>query len=174
MDRLPRKFAACAIGLLLVAPGCKMTRPEVPPGRPFANDGRQRKAIEFSSEGHPPNGSATAVIQPNSTPGGPNLAAGIDAGVGRPDPSAFGAPRGSFGPPGTAGLGRPPGLGDARTEDPSATPAAMPPPAGYPPTMPDLSAPPAREAAQAPNQVIQAPMETPGRMGSGDQMPSPN
>ena len=69
MDRLSRKLAASALGLLLVAPGCRMTRPEVPPGRPYANDGRQRKAIEFSSEGHPVNGAATANVHARHEPG---------------------------------------------------------------------------------------------------------
>ncbi len=187
MDRLPRKFVACGLGLglLLVAPGCKLTRPEVPPGRPYANDGRQRKAIEFSSEGHPVNGAATTNLQPNNNVGGSNLATGIGAGVGRPDPSAYGAPAGSFGPPGTSGLGQPPSLDEPRAADPSAMPAAMDPPAASrtsapaagaaaAPTMPDLNIPPPREAAPAPNQVIQAPMDMPGSMGRPDQMPSPN
>ncbi len=173
MDRLHRKFAGCAFGLLLVSPGCKMTRPEVPPSRPYANDGRQRKAIEFSTEGHPVNGAATANFQPYNNAGGSNLAAGIGAGAARPDASAFGAPGGAYGPPGTAGLGRPPGLDEPRTDDSSATPAATEPPSGMPPTMPDLNVPPTREASPAPNPVIQPPAGGRGRMGTGDQMPSP-
>ncbi len=178
MDRLPRPFAACGLGLLLVATGCRMTRTEVPPGRPYANDGRQRKAIEFSSGGHPLNGAAITNLQPNNT-GGSTLGQGIPAGVSRPDASSYGAPPGNYGAPGSAGLGQPPSLNDPRTADPAARPPAaqqptpMEPPPGAPP-MPDLNLAPPRGADPAPNQVIQSPQDTPGSMGRPDQMPSPN
>jgi hypothetical protein len=182
MDRFPRILAAGGLGLVMTAAGCRSTRPEVPPSRPFANDGRQRKAIEFSSEGHPVRADAAAGSMPNTGTGVTNLANGIGTGATRPDPAAFGAPAGAYGGPGTAGLGQPPSLNQA-PGDPSAMPAAMPPPsvtsptrtppAGLPPA-PDLEVAPPRLSTPAPNQVIQEPTTTPGAMGRPDQLPSPN
>ena len=184
MDRFPRILAAGGLGLLMTAAGCRSTRPEVPPSRPFANDGRQRKAIEFSSEGHPVRADAAAGYSPSTGTGVTNLANGIATGATRPDPAAFGAPAGAYGGPGTAGLGQPPSLNPAPS-DPSAMPAAMPPPsvtspasptrtppAGLPPA-PDLDIAPPSLSTPAPNQVIEAPA-TPGAMGRPDQLPSPN
>ena len=177
MDRLSRPFVAFGLGMLLAAAGCKATHSEVPPGRPFAKDGQQRKAIEFSSDGHPTNGVAAANFSPNNL-GGSNLGAGIGAKGSRPDAVAFGAPPGAFGPPGTAGMSQPPNLNDPATSRASLAPPSMPlldsPPAGAPPG-PDLNvSQPRATRPDAPNQVIQAPMETPGAMGAPDQMPSPN
>jgi hypothetical protein len=192
MDRLPRPFVACGLGLLLAVAGCKATRPEVPPGRPFAKDGQQRKAIEFSSDGHPASASASNNFMPNNL-GGSNLASGIGAGGTRPDGTSFGAPPGAYGPPGTAGMAQPPGLNDPSTIPASGSPAEIPssglpkmdpPPVMSPPSAvappaaslpgPDLSVSPPREARPVPNQVIQGPMNTPGAMGTPDQTPSPN
>jgi hypothetical protein len=184
MDRFPRTLAACGLGVLMAAAGCRSTRPEVPPGRPFANDGRQRKAIEFSSEGHPVRADAAVGYPPTGGAGGvTSLANGIGTGASRPDPAAFGAPPGAYGGPGTSGLGQPPSLTPA-TSDPAAMPAAMPPPpstspttnsppAGLPPA-PMLEVAPPSLSTPAPNQVIQGPPDTPGKMGRPDQMPSPN
>ncbi len=192
MDRLPRQFvAACALGLLAAGTGCRSTRPEVPPGRPFASDGRQRKAIEFSSDGHPMSAAATANLMPNNADGGSRLAKGIDAGT-RPDGSNFSGVPGGYGPPGTSGragdpgLGAPPKIDPQPMDDPGAMPASMSPapkPSAPPsdmPTMPDLTPDPAPAPAPAasrgettsPSQTIQA-APTPGRMGGLDQMPSP-
>ena len=188
MDRLPRSFVACSLGLglglLLAATGCKATRPEVPPGRPFAKDGQQRKAIEFSSDGHPVSAAASSNFMPNNL-GGSNLASGIGSGSSRPDGAAFGAPPGAYGPPGTAGM---PGSTDPATVRASETlpqmdappsvampPVVQSPPAGSPPTTPDLNvSQPPREARPTPNPVIPGPLDAPGSMGTPDQMPSPN
>lgn len=182
MDRFPRMLAAGGLGLLVTAAGCRSTRPEVPPGRPFANDGRQRKAIEFSSEGHPVRADAAAGYSGDTGKGVTNLANGIGTGASRPDPAAFGAPPGAYGGPGTAGLGLPPSLNPSPS-DPAAMPAALPAPttaapsaaapAGLPPA-PDLEMAPPSLSRPAPNQVIQEPMTTPGTMGRSDQLPSPN
>ncbi len=101
MDRLPRPFVACGLGLLLATAGCRSTRTEVPPGRPYAKDGQQRKAIEFSSDGHPISAAASTNFMPNGL-GGSNLASGIGSSSVRPDGAAFGAPPGAMvrrGPP---------------------------------------------------------------------------
>jgi hypothetical protein len=188
MDRLTRPFVACGLGLLLAAPGCKATRPEVPPGRPFAKDGQQRKAIEFSSDGHPTSAAASSNFMPNNL-GGSNLASGINAGA-RPDGAAFSGLPGAYGAPGTAGMAQPPGLNDPSATRASGMPAEMPssglpkmdpPPVVAPPAAPpaasspgpDLGVSPPQEARPVPNQVIQGPMNTPGTMGTPDQMPSP-
>ena len=182
MDRLSRPFVACGFGLLLASIGCRATRNEVPPGRPFSKDGQQRRAIEFSSEGHPVNAAAAAPTMPGSNMGGSNLASGIGASSARPDATNFGAPPGSYGPPGTAGLGQPPSLTDPAASRASAMPEAMPPvglpplgspPVGAPPG-PDLQVPPPSASRPAPSQVLQPPMDSPGTMGSPDQLPSPN
>ena len=188
MDRLPRPFVACGLGLLLAATGCKATRPEVPPGRPFANDGQQRKAIEFSSDGHPTSAAASNNFMPNNL-GGSNLASGIGSGGTRPDGAAFSGIPGAYGAPGTAGMAQPPGLNDPAATRASGSPAEIPssglpkmdpPPVVAPPTPPaapspgpDLGVSPSREARPVPNQVIQGPMTAPGTMGTPDQMPSP-
>jgi hypothetical protein len=180
MDRLPRPFVACGVGLLLAAAGCRATRPEVPPGRPYAQDGQQRKAIEFSSDGHPVSGAATANFMPSNL-GGSGLASGIGASDGRPDGAALGGPPGAYGPPGTAGTGQP-GTGDAATTRASGgslgtAPPGLPPleapPAGSLPA-PDPSFPPPKEAQPMPSQTVLPPLDTPGKMGTPDQSPSPN
>lgn len=202
MDRLPRQWiAACALGLIAIGPGCRSTRPEVPPGRRFDSDGRQKKAIEFSSDGHPMSAAATTNIMPDTARGGSKLAQGIDAG-GRPDGMAYSGVPAGYGPPGSAGraddpgLGRPPRLDGPAVDDPAAMPASMQAPlapASVPPTMPppsDLapmpdpvpspapgpsaatSASPASDNTPAPNPIIQT-GPTAGRMGSSDQMPGP-
>ena len=184
MDRLPRWFVACGLGLLLAAAGCKSTHPEVPPGRPFAKDGQQRQAISFSSEGHPSSAAASTNFMPNNL-GGSNLASGIGSGGSRPDAAAFGAPMGSYGPPGTAGAAadQPPNLNDPATTRASSPPAMMPPPGLPPLDSPPAGAPPAPDLnvrptptprPQPPNQVIPVPMDKPGAMGTPDQVPSPN
>ncbi len=160
MDRLNRSFVACGLGLMLAATGCRTTKPEVPPGRPFAKDGQQRKAIEFSSDGHPLNGAATANFMPNNL-GGSNMASGIGAGGSRPDASAFGAPPGAYGPPGTAGMGQP-GTIDPATSRASDAPAEMPP-----------ASLPAPEPAPASSSPTPLPLDKPGSMGAPDQAPSP-
>ena len=137
MDRLPRFLALCGFVVLVAAPGCRSTRPEVPPGRPFSKDGQQRKAIEFSSDGHPTSAAASNSLMTGGVDNS-GIASGIGSRASRPDGASFGAPRGAYGAPGTSGLAQPRGQ-----EDPATSPAAMPP-VGMPPldTMPDLSSPP--------------------------------
>ena len=183
MDRLPRPFVAFGLCLFLAAAGCKSTRPEVPPGRPFAKDGQQRQAISFSSEGHPASAAASTNIMPNNL-GGSNLASGIGAGAGRPNATNFGAPPGVYGPPGTSGANQPPNLNDPATTRASNAPSQMPPrQAGLPlarPTSrrlasaaPNVSPSPSPSPREVPNQVILPPMDKPGAMGTPEQMPSP-
>jgi hypothetical protein len=162
MDRLPRLLAACGLGLLLTSSGCRSTRNnEVPPGRPYSSDGRQRKPIEFSSEGHPINGATTAVFQPDVTP---NMkpGSGVGAGGRNAGSTPFGAiPGPAYGGPGTAGLGEPP--------TPSAPAPAELTPASDSPASPELSVePPSMSQTVAPS------LDTPGTMGRPGDLPSPN
>ena len=196
MDRLPCSIAAIGLGLLLVAPGCRSTRPEVPPSRPYSDDGRQRAPIAFSSEGHPMNGAATARLTPD-TAGNTKLADGVGAGTGRPDVGGLlGGAEGSFGPPGTSGRGESAGkvatgLPDARVPDDEAVlPAGAPrlprqsidpypsPVQATPATDPAAAPPPAAEmpaeVAAPPGQAVVPELEGAGRMGSGNDLPSPN
>ena len=170
MDRLSRTLAACGLGLglLTAASGCRATRTEVPPGRPVDASGRQRKAIDFSTEGHPVSGEATTNLMPNNM-GGSNLAQGIGSNAKAMNPAAFGAPTASFGRPGTSGLGnaQPPSV----TEAPTA-PADLPPPIAAPPVDPGLNPSRTPEPGSAPNPIVIPPMET-GTMGQPGQMPPP-
>jgi len=181
MDRLTRPIVACGLGLLLVSSGCRATRTEVPPGRPFAKDGKQQKAIEFSSEGHPTSAAAGPMAMPNNL-GGSNMAAGISSSVARPEGASFGAPPGAYGAPGTAGTSdaaTTPASGGRLGTPPDALPSAEAPPAT---SLPAPSALPGPEPARLPepsvlpmpSQTVLPPLETPGAMGTPNQAPSPN
>ena len=191
MDRLSRPIAAIGLGLglFLIAPGCRMTRPEVPPGRPYSDDGRQRAPIAFSSEGHPVNGAATAHLTPDS-PGNTKLADG--AGTGRPDVGGLlGGSDGAFGPPGTSGRsgsggGVAAGLpADRAPDDEAVLPAGAPslprqsiaprpaPAQVLPVPDPAAALPPAIEGAGPADQIVLPAIEA-GQMGRGNDLPSPN
>ncbi len=186
MDRLTRSLAFCGIGFLLTASGCKMTRPEVPPGRPYSNDGRQRPAIGFSSDGHPVDGAATTNMMPDS-PGG-KLAQGIGTGATRPDVSPLlGGAGGSFGPPGTGGrstdrASTAPGddsllpAGSSPSPRPSIEPSPASPSSSST-TLPSTTLPPDAEPrpelAQPPSQTVQPSTDASGRMGQANDFPSP-
>jgi hypothetical protein len=169
MDRFVRPSFALGFGLFLAATGCRSTQPEVPPGRPFAADGKQRDAIQFSSQGHPPLAQGSAPYMPNNL-GGSDLAAGMATPGMKPDGSSYGGPPGQYGAPGTAGSApSTANLSDPSTVRTTAAPASIPltgtPPPGTPPinlpplgdlpstsaglppaTSPDLNVTPAREA----------------------------
>ena len=174
MDRPHRPLAAVVLALTTLAPGCRSTRPEVPPARPYTSDGRQRKPIDFSSESHPLSGAATAVMQPNMTPG--NRMGSPSMGRSRDESATpFGAmPGPSYGGPGTSGLGEPPsplpapGPLSAPTEEPTAAPAAASP---APPTL-DLPAP--TLDLPAPSVTVGGETSRAGVMGRATDLPSPN
>ncbi|WP_435021579.1 hypothetical protein TA3x_002451 [Tundrisphaera sp. TA3] len=157
MDRHRKILAVTVLGLLAPAAGCRSMKPEVPPARPYANDGRQRKPIDFSSEGHPVNGAATAVFQPSITP---NMKPGQPVGTGRDGGSTpFGAmPGPAYGGPGTSGLGEPP----------SPMPAAEMPGIMAPPSGPDLSVEPPSVGQMAPPSL-----DAPAAMGRPSDLPAP-
>ncbi len=183
MDRLTRSLAFGGFGLLLTASGCKMTRPEVPPGRPYAKDGRQRPAIDFSSAGHPVDGAAVTNLMPDS-PGANKLGQGIGSGGNRPNVAPIlGGAGGAFGPPGTSGRSDPSRADNmVLPTDSSSMPApsgepkpdpASPAPAPAPTTLPP-DAEPRPEIAPPSSQAVVPAMDSPGRMGQANDFPSPN
>jgi hypothetical protein len=109
MDRLKLTLAGCGLSLVLAAPGCRSTRSEVPPHRPYSSDGKQMPpTIGFSSDPHPLTGGAAMNPGASGMPGSPQF--------GTPPPSVAGAGAptiGSYGAPGTSGgasgLTAPPG-----------------------------------------------------------------
>ncbi|WP_422930174.1 hypothetical protein [Singulisphaera sp. PoT] len=109
--------------LLSMGTGCRSTRSEVPPGRPYSGDGRQAPPIGFSSDPRPL----------------PNNAAGLTPGVipntsgkfGTPTPGdsgRYGIPTdGAYGPPGTSPLGAAPsGPGQVASPNLANPPSARP------------------------------------------------
>lgn len=126
------------LGLFAIsmAAGCKSTRPEVPPGRPYTPDGRQKPAVGFSTEPRP------LTTDPTATPTGIGRGAGLanrseGSPLGLPpgmQGNNFGTPPGgNFGPPGTAGLSQPPSLSDPAAAQTSAPAPAVAPPGLMPP-----------------------------------------
>jgi hypothetical protein len=185
MDRFARPFLVCGLGLFLASSGCRSTKPEVPPGRPFAKDGQQRQAIQFSSEAHPPTAQGSAPYMPANL-GGSNIAAGIGTPGGRPDGMSYGGPEAAYGPPGSAGAQpSPTSLGDPSTIRASTNPSASipltgTPPPGAPPlnlpplgspsggsapsTLPDLNVTPPREAPPVGSQANPDSNDKPGAL----------
>jgi hypothetical protein len=117
MDRLNRTMAGCSLMLLLAAAGgCRSTRSEVPPGRPYTSDGRQVPPVGFSAEPHPMTGPGNA-----GGPGAPQF--------GTPSPASsatMGAPTSNqYGPPGTSTGGGP--IPGAAFSSPGMEASSMPP-----------------------------------------------
>lgn len=115
MDRPCAPWSRLLVGgvlaLSLVAfLGCRSTKSEVPPGRPYARTGAQPPSVGFSSEPHP----AIANETPNSYNIGPGASADDRLAGVKPKPPVYGTPTAgekisrpttnSYGPPGTSGL----------------------------------------------------------------------
>ncbi len=123
MDRLDRAFPA--LGALLLAgailpleAGCRSTRSEVPPGKPYQTTGGMPPTVGFSSEPHPSPSKGPGALYGNKGPGGlvadgsGSPSSGNDLVLGTPTPGdkRYGAPTDNlFGAPGTSGLGGGPG-----------------------------------------------------------------
>lgn len=113
MDR-PCFFASCRLmgaallTTVVLSSGCRSTRSEVPPAKPYARTGESPPTVGFSSQPHPANaGGMPASV--NIGPGGmpdDRLASGQPQ-YGTPTPGSKGValPTGNrYGPPGTTGL----------------------------------------------------------------------
>ena len=147
MDRLNRGLAGYGLVLALTIPGagCRTTPSEVPPGRPFASDGKP--PVGFSQS---PNPDPYGAMPPPSNGAGQ---------YGTPAPSqgnSFAPTGNAFGPPGTSVLGPAPAMVPSALTAPS--PAAvsagaalgMPPGASNPSTgIPQAGTGPAPSAAPA-------------------------
>jgi hypothetical protein len=96
---------------LVASLGCRSTKSEVPPGRPYARTG-EPPAVGFSSDPRPGPANAASGIDYNIGPG----ASGDDQATRTRPATTFGMPTAgekasrpttnSYGPPGTAGIDR--------------------------------------------------------------------
>lgn len=132
MDRLKVTLTACGLAALLIGPGCRNLRPEVPPGPPYSSDGRQMPAVGFSSDAHAPNAAASL-----GQPGMPANPAGSSGQLGIPAPGSNlnGIPTvGAYGQPGTSGGMTAPAVreGDAYSPNGALGAAGMSPAGGAP------------------------------------------
>jgi hypothetical protein len=159
MDRLNRTLAACGLGLLVAtsATGCRSTKSEVPPGRPYLGDGRQAPpAVGFSTDPSTPTGAMAGMPDPNN----PARSAPTFGPLGNtPNAMAgYGNPTGGrYGPPGTAGSAGPTSPANLTPEYsvvPASASAPLPAAAAAPAVaaLPPLDPPPAvaPPAAKAP------------------------
>lgn len=132
MDRLNRTLAGSGLALLVAATGsgCRSTQSQVPPGRPYTNDGRPGAPVGFSTEPHPMSGAASTPVTPYAA-GAP----GATGQLGTPTPggaASFGAPMGPmYGPPGSSPLGSAAGqLPATGSSAPGSDGASTSPPSG--------------------------------------------
>ena len=99
-----------AAGFLLCTQGCRSTKSEVPPGKPYQTSGTP-PTVGFSTEPHPSTASGLAGLYGNKGPGdhvsdGRNPAPGSDLVYGTPPPASanLGVPTNNlYGRPGTSG-----------------------------------------------------------------------
>ncbi len=122
MDR-PCFFASCRLvgaallTTVVLASGCRSTRSEVPPGKPYARTGESPPTVGFSSQPHPANaGGMPGSV--NIGPGGmpDDRLAGSQPQYGTPTPGSKGVElptSNRYGPPGTSGLDPTAGAGSA-------------------------------------------------------------
>jgi hypothetical protein len=125
MDRLSRttlRMIGLALAIVPAAAGCRSMRSDVPPGRPFASDGKTPQALNFGSSPNP----STAPLAPpiSGTPGAPN-----SYGTPPPGGNPYGsAPMGSPMAPASAPAASTPGIsptsGISLSPQPDATGAA--------------------------------------------------
>ena len=134
MDRLNRILVGGGLAAALVsgAIGCRSTRPEVPPSRSYAPDGKQPPPIGFSST---PGVSPMTGLSPSAGTGA--LPGNSQFGTPAPGAGSYGAPTGnSFGPPGTSGMEPAPSVGAAAGSNagliPGSTPSVADPIIGLP------------------------------------------
>jgi hypothetical protein len=117
MDRPIRIVTVASLNLLVALAaaslGCRSTKSEVPPGRPYSTGGGQVPAVGFSAEPRPDSlaGSGAYGVAPGSNTslsGDPYQAAAngqVQYGTPTPSSANLGAPTPNrYGPPGTAGL----------------------------------------------------------------------
>jgi hypothetical protein len=115
-----RLAGAAILATVALAAGCRSTRSEVPPGKPYARTGEAPPTVGFSSQPHP-----GALGMPGSTNIGPggmadDPLAATQPQYGTPTPGSRGVtlPTGNrYGPPGTSGLDPSAGAGPSAIAD---------------------------------------------------------
>ncbi len=124
--RLLSSSVLMSTGLLAtvaLSSGCRSTRSEVPPGKPYARTGEQPPSVGFSAEPHPANAGGMNPVA-NIGPGGmvDDRLAGSASGqtaeplYGTPTPGSKGVElptANRYGPPGTSGVDPAGGAGSA-------------------------------------------------------------
>jgi hypothetical protein len=160
MDRLDRvlnvrRLTLTAGVMLSLATGCRSTKSEVPPGKPYQTTGGMPPTVGFSSDPHPGAARGLGGLYANKGPGGlipdgrGSQGTGNDLVLGTPTPgeNRYGAPSDHmYGAPGSSGLAGgsasgTPSLGDSLlktipsgsrivAEDPETSPASGTRPAG--------------------------------------------
>lgn len=112
MDRLTHRLVAVwGLTVFCLMTGCKSTKPEVPPGRGYTNEGKQIPPVGFSTDPSVPAGAMATTPQAGS---------GM-YGKGRPSTAMenYGTPTdNTYGPPGSSAPGK--------YGDPSVLPASGP------------------------------------------------
>lgn len=100
MHRSSFKASGLALTLALAACGCRTPRNEVPPGRPYASDGRQLPPVGLSTDPHPGLGDAMSGGAPYVDGSSPSASQFPGSS---PSMANYGAPTAnSYGPPGTS------------------------------------------------------------------------
>ena len=118
-----RLIAAAMLATVSLASGCRSTRSEVPPGKPYARTGEPAPSVGFSTQPHPANAGGMNPIA-NIGPGGmtdDRLAGGgggqsAEPLYGTPTPGSRGVDLPTpnrYGPPGTSGFDPAGGAGSA-------------------------------------------------------------
>jgi hypothetical protein len=153
VDSIPKLACLLAV-LFLGCAGCRSTRSEVPPGKPYQTTGSTPPSVGFSSEAHPSTATGMAGLYGNKGPGAlvqdvqssAAPSAGVTYGIPAPGATNLGAPTDNrYGPPGSSGTdGSSPSIASSLLKaippaskmlekDPEATPASGTSlPSGYP------------------------------------------
>jgi hypothetical protein len=117
MDRPFLNVSTRGVGLMLVvvaigSAGCRSTRSEVPPGKPYQTTGGGPPSVGFSTDPHPSTATGMAALYGNKGPGalvgdgrgGSNPGDDMTFGTPAPNSPSLGTPTDNrFGAPGTAG-----------------------------------------------------------------------
>lgn len=116
-------MSAGLLTTVTLSSGCRSTRSEVPPGKPYARTGEQPPAVGFSTQPHPADSGGMNPVA-NIGPGGMTDDRLAGGGTGQTAEPLYGTPTAgskgvelptanSYGPPGTSGFDPAGGAGSA-------------------------------------------------------------
>jgi hypothetical protein len=96
MDRLGRALTCgtlvLVVGTVATVSGCRSTRNEIPPGKPYATTGGTPPSLGFNSAPHPNSSIGAGLYGNSATPGQPGMPGGGSApGLPGPDAASMGA-----------------------------------------------------------------------------------